>query len=559
MADTAVERTSADSADKSKSYKPQLVSCFQRKLQGPCLDYAQDFGLHAFWHDLLLAKKISSIVALADARRVAAEDIASDMQQFSAFWRRQQAKLEDMCRSQGELPNLFCTVAPAEWNFPLHALVFCRHTLSHSQVLLTRHFYHVFTEGLERLFGNHLSEELTGIRRCSHWTLRFEFQQRGTLHVHALAWITPSVPLETLSARSGDSTASPLFKHLDDLFHGSIDIQAGTGHHCLLRYVAGYISKASDALDPPAVGNTSAWRQVFRLLSKSCPLWQEIGLELAALPLVRQSFTGLTLHAPLPGHVGKGWGAAVHKAYMVRGAADEALCLLQWMRMSVLRVHGGEAEVCSKRDAPAAVGVLFPFELLDTFCGAFLAVFVPHRAPEDLLLEPTLQARLPETTRFFWAATTHVYFEHDASAFLNAVDADFVLRGFTTDRRRTFAALCHAKTLLVQAALRGFIEARCWVPQQRPSMVLTLVSLLHCVSSESVMLLTVLSLRCLPLSLSLGSPCPLLRLHMSGQSNNVRLSLWCSTPCMLSLPITEACSFMAVLEQAKQRCCCLQL
>eukprot|EP00973_Karenia_brevis_P071637 9955386-Karenia_brevis.AAC.1 len=48
------------------------------------------------------------------------DECASNMQGFAEFWKREAEKLEDMCRQHGEKPNLFFTVAPAEWKFPLH-------------------------------------------------------------------------------------------------------------------------------------------------------------------------------------------------------------------------------------------------------------------------------------------------------------------------------------------------------------------------------------------------------------------------------------------------------
>ena len=99
--------------------KPRLVSGIQKKLESRCLDYAQDFVLHCYWHDLLLAKKLTALVSMADRHKVAPDMLADDLQQVSGFWAHQQTKLEDVVRRRRMFPNFFFTIAPAEWTFPL--------------------------------------------------------------------------------------------------------------------------------------------------------------------------------------------------------------------------------------------------------------------------------------------------------------------------------------------------------------------------------------------------------------------------------------------------------
>ena len=476
MADTAVERMVV-SGRPEVTYRPQLLTCFQRKLLSPCHDFGSDFLLHCFWYDTMLAKRLSALVAIADSKRVSADSIAADMQLFRPFWRSQLAKLEDMCRLRGSFPNLFVTVAPAEWTFPLHVFLLDKTRLSDAQFLLTRHLYHVLVQGLERLLGNLVPTATTGIACCHEWCMRFEFQKRGTLHVHVIAWITPLGLANDLNGRTGQTHSSLLVTYLETLFRGSVDVQSGDGHECLLQYVAGYIAKGSDSLQLPDGDATSAWRQVFRMMTQSCPLWQEMAIELSALPLVRQSFPSLTFHAPLPASPSKhkGHDALLYVAYLQRPAADEEMSLLHWLRMRVVKVQAGEASVTSTRARPAAVGVVFPFELKDIFCGTFLAMFVPHRDPGQLTCPPTLQPRLPLTAHYFWCACNHAFFEGTFDGFLTAVLADFTIRGFNLDRRYNFEAHAQAKYLLLQAALRGNVEAQCWVPPSRPSMVCPLV------------------------------------------------------------------------------------
>ena len=131
--------------------------------------------------------------------------------------------------------------------------------------------------------------------------MRFEFQGRGTLHVHVIVWATLRLQASRLTGRTDHKHNSPFVRLLEDIFGCRVDVQAGDGHHNLLRYVAGYVSKASDALQfksdeakrhKGTASMASKWRQVYRLLCKRALLEQEIAMEFAGLPMVAASFTG---------------------------------------------------------------------------------------------------------------------------------------------------------------------------------------------------------------------------------------------------------------------------
>lgn len=91
-----------------------------RKLLSRCTSYEEDFPLFELLHDIALAKQITSTVAIAENKKVAPEETASGMQNFDSYWSREQAKLEDMVRQHGRMPNLLFTVDPAEWKFQWH-------------------------------------------------------------------------------------------------------------------------------------------------------------------------------------------------------------------------------------------------------------------------------------------------------------------------------------------------------------------------------------------------------------------------------------------------------
>ena len=215
----------------NESQTPRMVHAIEQKLQSPCLDFQLDFPLHCFWHDFLLAKKLSGIVSMADRRHVSPEELASDMQQFSAFWQRQQFKLEDVVRRREAFPNVFLTIAIAEWAFPLHPHLFNGISLTDTQLLFTRHAYHCLCQVLEKLLTNQFAPQTTGVTVFHEYTLRFEFQRRGTLHVHVLAWASLQLAASILTGQTGKPHQSPLVTLLEKIFRGSIDVQVLASLH----------------------------------------------------------------------------------------------------------------------------------------------------------------------------------------------------------------------------------------------------------------------------------------------------------------------------------------
>eukprot|EP00972_Heterocapsa_arctica_P085700 12628513-Heterocapsa_arctica.AAC.1 len=98
---------------------PIVRTSFYRKLTSRCVSYEEDFELLCLLHDIALARQLNGIIWKAVDLKVA-PDTLTNTQNFANFWKEEQEKLEDMCRQHEETPNLFFTVAPAEWKFPTH-------------------------------------------------------------------------------------------------------------------------------------------------------------------------------------------------------------------------------------------------------------------------------------------------------------------------------------------------------------------------------------------------------------------------------------------------------
>ena len=314
---------------------PSLKAHWMRKLLSRCEDFRRDYHLQALLYDTCMAKTISAVAAVAAARQLAPDEAAAGMPQFEAYWHHETQKLEDICRQMSGFPNLFFTVAPAEWQFPLHwgvlgAEAEQQASLSEAQSVLTIHIHNYISAVLDEcLFRQGSQMAACGLSEVLHYVYRFEFQSRGTLHVHAVAWVRFEAAPASLSGRSGDGGDSPLLRFLEEVFCcGAVDVQCGASEHCLLTYVAGYLAKASDALrfqkadrvaeaDPEKL---SRWRQVYRLLCKRAPLEQEMTMFFAGLPVVKASFTGERLYTPIPG------SKAVNNSRHLYNAYQQRLC-----------------------------------------------------------------------------------------------------------------------------------------------------------------------------------------------------------------------------------------
>ena len=54
-----------------------------------------------YLHDVALARQINTVVSIAALKKMAPDEIASDMNNFEAYWLHQTQRLEDVCRQNG--------------------------------------------------------------------------------------------------------------------------------------------------------------------------------------------------------------------------------------------------------------------------------------------------------------------------------------------------------------------------------------------------------------------------------------------------------------------------
>ena len=77
------------------------------------------------------------------------------------------------------------------------------------------------------------------------YSVKTEYQGRGTPHWHIAAWIVSFGLLNILAGRTGTAVVSVFVKFLEALFNCQIDVQIGNGR---LNYISGYVSKDRSAV-----------------------------------------------------------------------------------------------------------------------------------------------------------------------------------------------------------------------------------------------------------------------------------------------------------------------
>ena len=217
----------------------------------------------------------------------------------------------DRCRLLG-FPKLFITIAPAEWKYPVQQALLSAYKaakrITDIQGLLTIHLHHTMCSIVDDILRKSDFFDLID------YSLRVEFQKRGTLHVHLCAWVTfyskaidPVSGKCILNGRSRSHPGSPLLHLFESVFHSdSVDIQAGGDlAGALLTYVTGYAAKAEDSLQWKTREYGSRlldhkWLTTYRLLCKRAPLQPEMFVDFFNYPCMIHSFQFSTVYASVP-------------------------------------------------------------------------------------------------------------------------------------------------------------------------------------------------------------------------------------------------------------------
>ena len=299
-----------------------------RKVLSSVRVYGEQRDLPFFLYEKHLAAKYFNAQVRAKALGVTGDVMTRDSQATSGYWEVVADSLADLvrimlvrcfdqeghpllyqhCRNlRGEVwlcafPNVFITIAPAEWKFPRpYFLERYKNCIFAGAYIMALHMYFLVRCIWLFLAARHGHRFFV----VFEWCFKTEYQGRGTPHWHIAAWVVSMGCLAWLQGRTGTRVVSAFVNFLRMLFCCEIDVQIGNGR---LNYINGYVSKDHDAVDV-GLGEyvqksaTSSWLAAYRLLSKSSPCLPEVAIRMAHLSEFERSYVHVLLYPPQPAAV----------------------------------------------------------------------------------------------------------------------------------------------------------------------------------------------------------------------------------------------------------------
>lgn len=290
---------------------------FMTKLKSEIADYGLTHELLHFHYDLWLWQTVSGAIAQGKKMRCSPNKSLENKTFSTEYWRWQHRYLIDAVKQFGT-PDLFITISPFEWSFPVPPwLQSLREKTGHGPTNLSGYETIHIVSVLEQIVRGYLCGSNTN-RWSTHvfnydnkkdrknvntYFYCFEFQDRGTVHLHMLVWLkNPNkIKLDVLRAdipfananlsflaadlQKSDKSAMPQnsektkvtnvqdretisFFHPPEAFAMNLrayistllpslkcrmDVQSSDGKGMLLKYAASYVSKWHDAYDNDAM------------------------------------------------------------------------------------------------------------------------------------------------------------------------------------------------------------------------------------------------------------------------------------------------------------------
>jgi len=425
-------------------------ACFVRKLLGPVMDFAGDYDLLQFQFDRHILRQVVSRASIAS--KVGCDPHLMMSSQWSPeYWRRHHECLLDLVEQVGQ-PDLFLTIAPYEFFFPYPAWVRKVQKIlgrgptqvPSGEVLAMAHALHQLCAGFlagktgGKKWKNHVFSDKTGTEETVQAFFgRFEFQDRGTLHLHILFWLKeprkvlleqiikaelpaddgevsalafrvlrgqadePSrLPLSDVSGWQWDSVRSRWqlrIKHTSEFLEANLrpflvpllrilrchqDIQCDHTSGALLRYVLGYASKFDEAVQNEWWDTASdPWDAAVTM----CRLWKpceaEMVMALARCDMTMSSIDTKSYRPPMP------WANddETLMLYRRRPAECNDLSFLEWLRVTTITTKNGiSTATVRKRTTRMCVGLDYMRLPRDAFFYQWLTMNIPHRIFTEL-------------------------------------------------------------------------------------------------------------------------------------------------------------------------------
>ena len=408
------------------------------------IDYGLDFELLLYHYDRWLFKTVSGAINTAK-RQHCSPAIALDQKAFSAgFWQWQHRFLLDAVRQYG-LPSLFVTISPYEWTFPFSSWIsMLRPATGRGPTQIptfeTVHIAHVLEQIVRGyLCGSNTNRWRTHVfgydheRRCNNvltYFYRFEFQQRGTVHLHLLVWVrdlnlvrfdlfnatipwdvpgdafqivelqcahqASSLPVQIRPTHVANRNTGPVLAmqhfaddsqrgvraHLTTLLGAlrcQTDIQTSDGGGMLLRYVSSYVAKCHDVSTSEALHShqLTGFQAACSFLRTIHPLEPEMVFALSSIKPAWTNLRTKRLAVPTPETINSN---KEHNQYLRRRATEQHLNFLEWLRL--YNTNGVIAKPYATAGTLVGVQLFSMFKPVYFF--QYLVCYWPHQRNEDL-------------------------------------------------------------------------------------------------------------------------------------------------------------------------------
>ena len=424
--DTGIMEHYKSTHDDDKQRVCSIGLSWTRKVLSSVRLYGEQVNLPFFLYEKFLANKYFCAHVRAKSMGVTADVMARDSQASAGYWEIVQDGLADLVRIQldrccdpahdelynhcsnlrGEtwlcaFPNVFITVAPAEWKFPRpYFLQPYMSFISGAAYIMALHMYWlVFC--IWKFIAN---EKGNRFFRVFEWCMKTEYQGRGTPHWHIAAWVVCAGNLRLLAGRTGTAVVSGLVYFLHLVFRCEVDVQIGNGR---LNYINGYVSKDHDAVDV-GLGEyvqkdaSSSWLATYRLLCKPTPGLPEVAIRMAQLSEFEKSYAQVLLYPPQPEAMQEMEGRKVNfsarmygfyvreKRQQVQSGTPISDCWLKWHRGREYSQDKNEVLIRSMGQGHShkktqVVACRYWYELTDGYWGQLSITQLPHLRASDLL------------------------------------------------------------------------------------------------------------------------------------------------------------------------------
>ena len=457
---------------------------FLHKVQSTILDYGTDYDLLHFHYDLWLFKTVSG--ALTSCRfRMCSPARSLETKPFSVeYWKWQHRFLLDAVLQYGP-PSIFLTISPYEWSFPVPPwLASLRFLTGKGPTQLasfeTTHITHVLEQIIrgylcgsnDKKWSNHVFNynNIATFSNVQTYFYRFEFQGRGTVHVHLLVWLKdikrirlkllradipwadPQLSYEVSKLQKSDKGAFVLtndqtevlsvretqvvkLHHFAKAFALNLrayisslipslkcrmDVQTSDGHGMLLRYVTSYVSKWQDSFETGSLYSihVGPYQAAYKHLICMKPLEPEMWLSLSSTKMSWTPSRRKKLRFPTIDSLSVN---PSYLKYLRRPTKYSKLSFLQWLRLV------DESKGREYKDGSTLVGVKMVSPLKDFFFFQHLVLNYCHTAVEELYHRDHEQLPLP--IKYFAAAFTLM---NDFWSRPDTVRAYFVQQGHKT-------------------------------------------------------------------------------------------------------------------------------